>query len=241
MLKFKWFWITFLGWCLIGAASAWALIYSPFRFDTKTISEFGAEINGYKAKSQIRVSTSSLGASLNSLSEELEEAGWKCVSRKLNLASILLGNPQNFKKSLDSLVQVQMFQNKDSYRLLGLWCDYNDHQTYQWVTDIPQKALKSQKSSDVDFPLKPPVDAFNVLTIKTEKMEACSWALAASQRPLARFSNIYTSEGFSGRLWSEKPGEAVYILRRGSVKLLAVIQTETTKNNLISLVKLDKN
>ncbi len=240
MVKFKWFWITFIVWCLLGGVGAWALIFSPFSFTSTKVTEFKAEINGGTAESQILVSSASLGSSLDSLTKEWQAEGWNRVSGNLNLASILLDMPKGYARVLDSIVQVQMFQSKDSFRLLGLWSDFNDHQTYEWVTDVPQKIMKSQKPADVDFPLKPPAKAANVLTIKSGKIEVCSWSLASQTESPAQFTSIFALEGFNSYLWSKQPGEWFYILNRGSIKLLAVVQTKG-EENLISLVKLDKN
>lgn len=239
MVKFKWFWMTFVCWCLLGVVGAWALIYSPFSFSSKKVAEFKAEINGETAESQILVSSASLGSSLDALNEKWRNEGWNRVSENLNLASVLLDMPKKYTGVLDSIVQVQMFQNKDSCRLLGLWNDFNDNQTYEWVTDVPQKAIKSPKPSEVDFPLKPPAGAINVLTVKSRKTEICSWSLASPKESPTQFTNIFALEGFSSRLWSTQPGEWVYILQRSSTKLLAVVQMEGEKKS-ISLVKLDK-
>src|SRR5579859_4459284 len=184
MNKFKWFWITLTGWCVIGAVGARAIILSPFHLDSKEIFESKAEINGVGAQSRLLASSASMDSSLVELLREWQAQGWNCVSGDMNLASVILGVPRKYEGFLDSLAQVRMLQNKDTYRLLGLWSDLDSHQTYQWITDVPRKALDRPDPSDVDFPLKPPMGAQGVLTVKLGKnknMEVCSWSFSSSR------------------------------------------------------------
>jgi hypothetical protein len=240
MGRFKWFWITFSGWCLIAAVSAWALIFSPLSLNSKKVFEFKGEINEQAAESQILVSPAPINFSLDELTAQYQKQGWNCMCKNLNLASILLDAPQEYSQLLNSLVQVRTFKNKETYRLLGLWSDFAHNQTYQWVMDVPQKTFVSPKSSDITFPFRPPSTALNILDIKFEKMEACSWSFPSNKKPNEQFLDAYSSEGFSGRLWSRDSGQSVYILHRGSVKLLAVVQADGEKNTIL-VVKVDKN
>ncbi len=123
--------------------------------------------------------------------------------------------------------------------MLGLLSDFNDNQTYEWIAEIPQKALKSPKPSEMDFPFKPPSPALDIMDVKSGKIEICRWSLMSSKDPNLQFSETYAAQGFSGRLWSKQNGESVYILQRGTLRLLAVVEADHEKI-LISVVKLDK-
>lgn len=237
--QYKWFWITFCGWCFTAAVGAWALIFSPFHLNSKKISEFSSEVNGTVGINQILVCASPLPESLRATTQQWQSEGWKCTTGTLNLAPLLLKSSKENWAGLDSLAQLRIFQKGDSYRLLGLLSDFNDNQTYEWIAEVPKKALKSLKPSEVDFPLKPPSTALDIRTVKSKKIETCMWSLRSPKKPDAQFMDTYASQGFSGRLWSKQNRESIYILRRGTLRLLAVVEAGNKKSS-ISVVKLDK-
>jgi hypothetical protein len=239
MKNHKWFWMTFGAWCFIATMGAWALIFSPFHLNLKKISEFQVKINGYSSKSQVLTTSAPIDRSLNAITRQWESEGWKSLTNNLNFAPILMNIPEKYENLASTLVQLQIFQKNEDYRLLGLLNDVNDNQTYQWIDEVPKKAIKGQDPSKIEFPLKPPQNASNVFTIKSEKVETCSWSLPAGPRIENQFIHTYASQGFNGRIWSRRTGESTYILQRGSIKLLAVLDQSGNKN-IISLVKLNK-
>lgn len=239
MKNYKWFWMTFGGWCFITTMGAWALIFSPFHLNSKRISEFQVEINGYSALNQVLTSSFPIDRSLKAITGQWESEGWKSITNNFNMAPILMNIPEKYEKLASSLVQLQMFEKNGDYRLLGLLNDMNSNQTYQWINEFPKKAIRGQDPSKVEFPLKPPQTASNVFTIKSEKVKTCSWSVPVSFRIEDQFIHTYALQGFSGRVWSKRTGESIYILQRGSVKLLAVLNQSGNKN-IISLVQLNK-
>ncbi len=237
--RYKWFWITFCGWCFIATVGAWALIFSPFHISTQKISDFSNKINGATEVNQILVCTSPLRESLKAITQQWQSEGWECTTGTLNLAPVMLKLPKENQSGMDSLAQLRLFQKGGFCRLLGLLGDFNDNQTYEWVAEIPQEAFKSPKPSEMDFPLKPPALASEIMDVKSGKIEICGWSLRPSKNPPLQFTQTYASQGFSGRLWSEQNGESVYFLHRGILRLLAVVETGP-KKILISVMKLDK-
>lgn len=237
--QYKWFWLTFCGWCFIVSVGGWALISSPFHLNSEKISEFSVQVNGAAEVHQILVCHSPLQESLRAISRQWQNDGWKCVTGTLNVAAIALKLPQGARSGLDSLAQLRVFQKGSLFRLLGLLSDFDDEQVYEWVVEVPQRALKNLKPSEVDFPLKPPSNALGIMDIKFEKIEACSWLLQSSKNPDLEFTSTYSAQGFSGRLWSKQDRKSIYILHRGFLRLLAVVEPEKEKN-LVSVVKLGK-
>lgn len=234
----KWFWMTLGTWCFI-AAGAWALIFSPFHLRSREISEFSVKVNGADEKNQIWACEVSVPKSLESLSHEWESEGWKCSTGKFNLASALLLLPPEDQEILAQVIQLRVFEKKHFYRLLGAINNPEENQTYGWTAEFPQAALQSQNPSKIDFPLKPPAGAFEILDLEFQKMAACSWSLPAVKNPRIQLQRIYTAQGFSGRLFAQQDGESVYILQRGPIKLMAVLEV-ADKKSTISVVKLDK-
>jgi len=234
----KWFWLTFGTWCFITTVGAWALISSPFHLDSKVISEYPLQFNGTVEKNRISVCASELDQSVVAIRQEWQKEGWTCTTRNFDLFSLLM-NPSPADRSLaDKLARLLVFQNGANVRLLGLLRNYEDGQTYQWTAEMSQKAFEIKDPSQLDFPLKPPVNALNFFFIKSKKLECCTWSLPLSPDIENQFTTGYVSQGFSGRLWSRKSDESVYILKKGSTRLLGVIKRES-QNNKISLVKFD--
>jgi hypothetical protein len=203
------------------------------------ISEFSVEVNKSTNKNKIFLNSSSISLSLEAETEKWEAKGWKNMTGKINLATALLNTPREYSEYLNQLVQVRAFENKESLRVLGLLATGNGRQAYQWVSEIPKKSLQPQDPSTVDFPLKPPPESFNVLTIKSKNIETLIWSLSSKTNIDETFSRVYSSQGFSGRLLAKQNAESFFILKRGSIKLLALVR-DTGKNNTISLVKLNK-
>ncbi len=218
---------------------AWALIFAPFHLNSKKISEFQLKINGYPSQNQVLASSAPIDKSLNAITGQWESEGWKSQTNTINLAPILMNIPENYEKLASSLVQLQIFQKNGDYRLLGLFDNSNNNQTYQWIEEVPKKAIQSEDPSKVEFPLKPPQSALNVFTIKSKKIETCGWSFSSSSKIEDQFIHTYASEGFNGKIWSKHTGESVYILQRGTIKLLAVLN-QSGNRNTISLVKLNK-
>jgi hypothetical protein len=239
MRRYKWFWMTFFAWCLLGTVGAWALIFSPLYLNSKKISEFTAQVNGSVTTSTILVDSAPISASLEVITKEWQKKGWKYVAGDLNLAPVILNIPKKHSKYLAPLVQLRVFQNKDSYRLLSLWNDLINHQTYQWITEAPQNVFKPQTPSTVVFPFKPPLEAANIVTVKSEKMETLLWTLPSQKDPETTFAHLYTSQGFCGQLWARQSCGKIYFLRKGPIKLLAIVKQKGMKNTTI-LVKLNK-
>jgi hypothetical protein len=136
-------------------------------------------------------------------------------------------------------VQLKVFKNRNSYQLLGLWEDFNNNQTFQWIAEVPKNVIKTQVPSNVDFPLKPPAAATGIITVKSEKIESLLWTLTLQKDPEASFVRTYTSQGFLGRLWSRQSGKYIFILHKGSEKLLGIVENNGSINTTI-LMKLNK-
>jgi hypothetical protein len=235
----KWFWLTFGAWCFIASVGAWALIFSPFSWESKEISEFSLQVNGSIETHQIRLGSGSVKGTLDALTYQWEQEGWRCETRDVDLAAFMTNVPLEYEKAMASIVQLRVFKGKDSYRILGLLNDPEKDQTYQWIAEIPKAAVRGQNPSQTDFPLKPPVNAINVFTVKSEKMDASLWSFPRQKNTESQFVDIYVSQGFSGHLWARQSYDSVYILRKGSIRLLGIVD-QGSKKNMISLVKLNK-
>ncbi|GEM_PF-3421094 len=234
-----WFWSALFGWCFITAVGAWALIFAPFDIRPKKFSEFSVKINGVTEDNQLLVCNAPLRESLESVTDQWQAEGWKCITGILNLAPLLSTMPKSDQETLDRFAQLRCFKKGENFRLLGFLGDSNSNQTYEWICEIPAKTLEEQKPFAIDFPLKPPQNAVHIFTIKAQKVETCIWSLPFSTNPEGRFIDDFTSQGFNGRLWSKQGEGHVYLLQRGSIRLLASIEM-TDKKETISVVKLDR-
>ena len=230
MERFKWFWITLGCWCLIGATSAWALIYSSTHLATSTVSEFTAQVNESTVHNQILVTSNSMELSRDLLSSEWREDDWKLVSGKLNLARVLFKTPNALSAPLDSLTQVQVFQKGDTLRLLALWNDIEHGQTYQWITETPKKVLEPPDPAKVPFPFHAPANARDLLFLKAKNTEVLTWFSKERRDPEMTLRALYLSQGFSGRRLCKKSGESLYILQKGSTRLLGAVEKGTSQN-----------
>lgn len=239
MERYKWFWMTFLAWFFLGTLGASAMIFSPFHLDLKEISTFKAKVNGVTDENRILVNSGGIEQNLDALSDQWRKEGWKSVSGNLNLANILLKTPHEYTGALASLVQLRTFENRDSFRLLGLMQDHQNGRTYQWVSEVPKTAIFPPGQNDINFPLMPPSTAMDLIHVETGKLELLTWTQPAEGAAEEGFVHLYASQGFSGRLWSMDPDGSTYLLQMGSTKLLAVIQGGDEEDT-ISVVKLSK-
>ena len=238
--NYPWFWATFGFWCFAVTVGAWALIYSPFtNNDSSVISRFSTRINGEQAMTTFSLNQSDTPSSLENLTRRWEETGWKSLTPNTNLASLLLDLPKPYRSLLDPLIQVRVFQNPVSFRLLGLCLNAQSGKTYQWVSDVPLKALQTQGPAEVDFPLKPSSNAFDIFTLKTEAISASLWSIKTEANLPTVFAHIFSSQGFSGRMLNSADDEATYLLQKGSTRLFGVVRKQGPKMT-ISLMMFDK-
>lgn len=237
--SYKWFWGTLAVWLFSFTVSAWALIYSTFHLNPQTISKFSCEINGYQTQVEFSSTRGKMDLSMESLTKKWQEKGWVNITTKINLAGVLLGVPKQYQPQLDPLLQIRAFQKAGSLRMLGLWFDGQSNQTYQWVSDMPQEALQAQDPARMDFPLKPPTQAFGLLNIKTKKMSVCLWSVKTVGEPGPFFAQIASAQGFSARSLSGSGDETSYLLQKGSTRLIGVAKKEGNKTT-ISLMALNQ-
>ena len=237
--RYKWFCATLSFWFFAITVGAWALIYSPLSSNTSVISKLSTNINGVEAKTTLSIGQSPTLTSLEILTRTWEEAGWKSLTSKTNLAGLLLELPKQYRSLLDPLIQVRVFRNSDSFRLLGLLLDARSGKTYQWVSDVPQKALRAQGPAEVDFPLKPPFTAFDIFTLRTEAISTSMWSINTERDLSTAFAHIFSSQGFAGRMLNNDKAEVAYLLQKGSTRLLASVHKDGKKMT-ISLMRFDK-
>jgi hypothetical protein len=221
----KWFWGTLAVWCLLGAAGAWALFFPSLQPASQTIAQFSTQINGWEEKNEISQGFEALDASLAVVTKRWEAEGWHRLTKSLDLAPALLGIPIKDGKGLSSFLQVEAFQDRrrDSLRLLGLVKDLATQRTYQWTVEIPRKALHPADPSLIDFPLRPPSSASNLLSLATEKVRVLAWDGLRSTDPEGYFGRFFASQGFEVRILTQAPQETVLLLQRGATKLMAIV------------------
>lgn len=222
MAKQKWFWITLFVWCLMGAAGAWALIYSPLHYGSRELCRFAVGFNGAVQDNHIMVHDAPIRPFAKAITRQWERDGWRCASGNLDLAPILLNAPEKVEHLLPDLAQAKVFERGDSIRAL-LLLKGTDERTYQWVAEVPKSSLASGMAAATDFPVKPPPGSSNILLLKAKTMETCQWSQSAHADRTDTFGRFYAAQGFSGRLWSKRGSESIFLLQRGSVRLLAVL------------------
>ncbi len=239
---YKWFWVTFLIWFFLGCLGAWALIFSPAPLNQRIISEFTVQINGAIGKNTISRVSGSMNLALERITRDLEEKGWENISGRVNLAPLLLNTAPEYRNILNRLIQLRLFQNRENYKFLGCLDEANQQETYQWISEIPKTAFDSLKPGQSGFPMIPPSTALNVSWIKSKKMESLSWTTKNDPAFQGNFPRFYSAQGFSGKLTSSSNDfrERVYILRRGTDRIVAVLTGENGKF-VTSLVKLKGN
>jgi len=231
--KHKWFFSTLSLWCLLSALGAWALIYSPFIPTRKSLGDFAARINGVTARGSLYATDLAARPAVTRIMTDWNKEGWKETGG--NLAPVLLALPRNLDSSLSEILQVRIFHNRRlaAFRALALLTDANRGQTYEWVAEIPQKALQSPDPHSVDFPLNPSANAADIRQITVEKMAILYWVQPPGLDPTGFFQRLYASQGFSGRIYSREKFGATFILRRGSLKLFAMVQETADKSTII--------
>jgi hypothetical protein len=235
-MKYKWFWITLALWFVLGAITSRALIFSPFQFTPQKIAHLEPTVNGQKQSDDFYVLLNCLQDCLITTTKHWEEAGWKCVTPGANIASLLLGLKNN-DTILSSYIQLRLFQKKESYRLLGLWNDEKNRKTYECVCEFPISIFSEKASiNHWDFPLKPSSGAFRPFCFNYGGQHIASWEQPSDGNGEYQFHQLFSNQGFTGRLWSRRNEETVYILQKGSIKLLAVIRPQNMRTS-ISLVK----
>ena len=236
LIRHKWFYFTFGFWCFISALSAWALIFSPLHMNSNKISEFTAELNGTSISNQILKTPASLENSLSFLSLPWQKEGWVCVSGRINIASILLNIPDFQDDLINPILQLRLFKKNNALRLLGLWTNAQEGQTYTWIAETTQTAVQPLKFSEGSFPLKPPPGAMGIFGVKTEHTEALAWSENPGKNPVESFKKNYLSQGFSGKILSTQKGELLYILQKGGLKLFSVVPQNDKNNYVVFLV-----
>jgi hypothetical protein len=235
-MKYKWFWLTLAIWFVLGAISSWALIFSPLNFNPEKKAHIEPEINGQKESDDFYVLSNPLQNCLIITTKNWEGEGWKCVTQGANIAPLLFGFQKN-DTIFSSYINLSLFQKNDLYRILGLWSDEKDYQTYESVSEFPTSIFSEKNSIDHwDFPFKPPSGAFRPFCFNYDGQQIASWAQPYNGKDEDQFHELFSGQGFTGRLWSRRNEEAVYILQKDSIKLLAVIQYQNTRLT-ISLMK----
>jgi len=236
----SWFWLTFLTWCLIGTMAAWALITSSSDMDLKQVAKFDISINGTTEPNRIQVTSEPLDRSLAEMTQRWEKEGWTPLPKGLDFISTLLDLPPQYARSLDPLAKLAVFQDKggENFRILGLLRDGSNERTYQWTVELPKKALRPSDPSRLPFPFKPPTQAADVVSITTGKVDVLGWKERSGIGAEEALSRCCSSQGFDKKELSRNDGESVFIVQKGPVKLLAVVD-RGPQDGTVALVKLD--
>ena len=238
-MKYKWFWITLTTWVILGTIfSCWAFIYSPLKLDWREKVQFNGSLNGFKESNTVDIVSGALADCLEQTKKQWEIEGWKPMTGGLNLAPLLLGLSSDHNL-LSPYLYVGIFQKKDYYRVLSFYNDYRLNQTYRLVSEIPQKAFNPKEIlNHWNFPLKPPVEAFSPYCGEFKKFGIALWFLPFDKNSQDHFQAFCSDQGFDYRLWKTEDKEKIFTLRKGNIRLIAVLNTED-KKNVISMVRLD--
>ncbi len=168
-----------------------------------------------------------------------EGEGWKCVSPNTNIASLLLGQP-NDETNLSSYVNMDEFQKKGHFRVIGQWNDQKESKTYECISEFPSFIFSTKGvSNNWDFPLKPPSDAFQPYCFKYKEQQIAAWTQPSNGNSDYRHKELFSSQGFTENQWFKHGRETVYILNKNAIELLAIILREDKKTE-ISLMKLNR-
>lgn len=237
-MKYKWFWITLCTWFVLGGVSTWALIYSPLQLFSKQISRIDVEVNGQKQKYEFQEFSNSLEDCLVKTMGQWKKEGWICRSGNINFANLLLGL-KNDNTLLSSCLHISVFQRDEMVRILGLWNDRNISRTYECIAEIPKNGLERKaRMPRWDFPMRPSLDAFQPCWARFSDFEIAIWFQPVNRNFENRFIELLSSQGFEGKLWSKKDGETVYLVRRGNIRLLALLKPGKQKD-VVSLMSLN--
>ncbi len=238
-MKYKWFWITSVTWFALGGISSWALIFSPINIHPQKTIHLEPEINGQKQIDDIFVSSDSLEDCLIETTRLWEKEGWKCTNEGRNIAALLLG-AQSDNSILSAYVHIDMFEKGGRCRIIGLLKNQKDRKTYECISEFPISTLSSKACLDHwDFPLKPSPESFHLFCFNYNGRQLASWAQSTHKNGEQLFRSLFSNQGFSENLLSEQRGEAVYILQKKSIRLIAITR-EDDKKVTISLVKLSQ-
>jgi hypothetical protein len=236
----KWFWTTFLGlWIFTVAVVCRALIFSNFRFNPKPIGDFEAELNGSKQKNEVWVNTGRMKDVQAELTKEWINQGWNPVAQGMDFAPTLLGLG-NSTDVLSPYLQIKMFEKDENYRTLSLLEDSEQCQTYGWVSETPKNILDlSQARAHWTFPFQPPDQAIRLYCQKSMNFQTAFIFLPSNQEPLKLFQDLCLSQNFEVRSLGQSNGRLSFILAKGNLRLLALLDYRQ-KENVISLVYFPK-
>jgi hypothetical protein len=219
--NYKWFFGAFFAWFLIGAACAWALIFSPSTNGPVHVSRFNLGINGFEEKNVISTSLEPPARVLEAITRNWEAEGWRNLGGNLNLAPQLAGFTGKEAREASSMLQLRVFSRGDRLRILGLLSP-DLQKTYEWTAELPRKALDPPDPSVLLLP--PPPGAFHVFSISTGKSETGSWTVSSRSGTGFNPELVFMQNGFSAHCLSRGPGEVAFLLTRGPLRVLAVAQ-----------------
>ncbi len=235
-MKYKWFWMTLGLWFLLaGSVTTWALIYSPYRLEFSPKARFEAVMNGSRQTHEIEVASGSLENVLAQTMARWRKEGWESESGTLNLASPLLGMKRD-EPLLSSFLHVSLFKKGDLRRVLGLWSDSKNGQVYRWVAELPKATLDDGAArSHWKFPVNPPTGVLRLYNGSLEGLQTAGWSYPANSTDVLDFGSFVAAQGFDQSPFPGSPGEKAYILKKGSVRILAVLR-EGEKGNSVGMV-----
>jgi hypothetical protein len=239
-MKYKWFWLTLLTWFVLGGLSTWALIYSPLQLLPKKVNRINVEVNGLNQKYELYEFPNSLEDCLAGTIALWKKEGWVCRTGNINFANMLLGSKTDYSL-LSAYLHISLFQKNDLLRVLGTWRDHKNARTYQCTAEIPQKCfITSASETRWYFPMKPPSDAFQPCCARFSGFQVAIW-FQPTRRDLENgFIELFSSQGYDGKLWTKNDDETVYLLRKGKTRLLAMLKSEEQKD-MVSLLSLNKD
>ncbi|HVZ80575.1 MAG TPA: hypothetical protein VHE12_07225 [bacterium] len=239
--KNRWFWSTFSFLTLFTlSVFSWALIYSPLRFDPRTLGHFKTELNGFQQDNILWVNDGEPKALGSLIDREWAHSGWRPVAQGMDFAPRLLGL-SDLPTVLSPYVQMRVYENTGSYRTLGLMEDPQGDRTYGWVAESPKGLLDLQKArAHWSFPFAPPRDAKRLIHQQNPKFELAFIFLPKTHDLDDEFERSCRSQGFETRQFQGTPDHSDYLLVKGQVRLLALLEPGT-KEDLISLVRFEKN
>ena len=239
-MKYKWFWLTLLTWFVLGGISTWALIYSPFQLFPRKVSRFNVEVNGSIQKYELYELPNSLEDCLAGTTELWSKEGWMCRTGNINFANMLLGLKSDCSL-LSTYLYISLFQKKDLFRVLGLWRNYDNTRTYQCIAEIPKKCFETGAGMAWwDFPISPPPDAFQPCCARFGDFQTAIWFQPSGQNLENKFIELFSNQGYEGKLWVKNDFETVYLLRKGKFRLLALLKSGERKD-VISFLNLNKH
>jgi hypothetical protein len=239
--KNKWFWFTFTFLTVFTlSVVSWALIFSPLRFEPKILGHFETEMNGSKQNNQVWVNDGNLKNLEKTIVRDWTGSGWKPMAQGMDFAPSLLGIGKT-SEVLSPYIQMRVFQKNDTLRTLSLMQDPLGDRTYGWVSETPKDILDLEKArAHWDFPFTPPKYAQLLICQKNPKFQLAFIFLPTNRDLSKAFNQICLAQGFQIKPFQDTPDHWGYLLSRGSVRLLAILDA-TEKEDRISLVRFSKN